>query len=169
MKTWVTRVLLGFVLFTLGYGVGRETALRSAARLRTGYAGSAGGVSAAGPGKAIVTYMHTTFRCVTCNTIERMAKELVESEFGDALGAGLLEWREADFQEQPELAERYDIATSCVVVSREEGGTETGFRRLDEVWTLWEKPSAFNDCLRTAIREYLPEGSSPGSVGGTDG
>ena len=100
-----------------------------------------------------------------------MAKELVESEFGDAVAAGLVEWREADFQEQPELAERYDIATSCVVVSREEGATETGFRRLDEVWTLWERPAAFNDCLRSAIRAYLPGDSPPGAddAGGTEG
>jgi len=154
MKTWTTRILLTFVIFTVGFGVGKEVGLR-----RNAAPASAPGTpaTAAVPGadKILVYYMHTTFRCVTCNTIERMAKEVVETDFGEALAAGRIEWREVNFQEREDLAKKYDIASSCVVVVRIEDGVETGFQRLDDVWTLSDKPAQFSEYVAGAITKYL--------------
>ena len=154
MKTWTTRILLTFVIFSLGFGVGKEVGLRKNA---TTVEPVAEGNSPAPPGedKVIVTYMHTTFRCVTCNTIERLAKEVVETDFAEPVSAGRIEWREVNFQERGDLAKKYDIASSCVVVARIEDGQETGFQRLDEVWTLSDKPAEFADYVAGAIRRYL--------------
>lgn len=156
MKTWTTRILLTFVIFSLGFGVGKEVGLRKSAATPEPVAE---GNTPAIPGddKVIVTYMHTTFRCVTCNSIERMAKEVVETDFADALAAGRIEWREVNFQEREDLAKRYDIASSCVVVVRIEDGAETAFERLDEVWTLADKPVAFGDYVAGAVRKQLDE------------
>lgn len=154
MKTWTTRILLAFVMFSLGFGVGREVGLRKNASAPES-AGRNDGATASGEDKVLVYYMHTTFRCVTCNTIERMTKEVVEKDFAEALAAGRVEWREANFQEREDLARKYDIASSCVVVARIEDGRETGFQRLDGVWTLSDKPAAFADYVAKAIRKYL--------------
>jgi len=153
MKLWLTRILLTFVIFSLGYGVGREVTLR-----RNEGSGSIGNESdsvLSGKDKVIVYYMHTTFRCVTCNEIERMAKEVVEKDFAEALAAGHIEWQKVNFQEREDLAKKYDIASSCVVVVRIENGLETGFQRLDEVWPLSEKPAEFADFVGSVIRKYL--------------
>ncbi len=152
-KSLITYVLLTFVIFSLGFGVGKEAGRRQS----TAAPGEAGGAAAPGEDKVIVYYMHTTFRCVTCNSIERMAKEVVETQFADALAAGRIEWREVNFQEREDLAQKYDVASSCVVVVRIENGQEIGFKRLDEVWTLVDKPAAFADYVAAAIRDGMME------------
>ncbi|MDD3953617.1 MAG: nitrophenyl compound nitroreductase subunit ArsF family protein [Lentisphaeria bacterium] len=153
MKIWLTRILLTFVIFSLGYGIGREITLRRIAAPGAGSGNDSPALS--GKDKVIVYYMHTTFRCVTCNEIERMAKEVVEKDFATALAAGHIEWQEVNFQEREDLAKKYDIASSCVVVVRIENGLETGFQRLDEVWPLSEKPAEFADFVGSVIRKYL--------------
>ena len=101
--------------------------------------------------------MHTTFRCVTCNEIERLTKALVETEFADDLAAGRIEWREANFQQDESLAKRYEVVSSCVVVVNMQGGKERGFQRLDDVWTRYQDPADFNGYVGAAIRKYLTE------------
>lgn len=153
-RTWATRILLTFVIFTLGFGVGKEVGLRRSATA-SGTVTEEDGAATSGVDTILVCYMHTTFRCVTCNTIEAMAKEVVETDFSEAIAAGRIEWREVDFQEREDLAKKYDIASSCVVVVRIENGVETDFQRLDEVWTLSDKPSEFREYVAGAIRKYL--------------
>ena len=100
-------------------------------------------------------YLHTTFRCVTCNEIERLTKALLETEFAGDLAAGRIEWREANFQQDESLAHRYEVVSSCVVVARIQGGKEIDFQRLDDVWTRYEDPADFNEYVGAAIRKYL--------------
>jgi len=156
MKIWTTRILLTFVIFSLGFGVGKEFGLRNQAS-SSQTVGEEDRTAASGKSKVMVYYMHTTFRCVTCNTIERMAKNVVETSFADAMVSKHIQWREINFQEREDLAKKYDIASSCVVVVKMENGQETGFQRLDEVWTLSDQPTAFADYLSEAIRKYLDE------------
>ena len=156
MTTLTTRVLLAFVLFTLGFGVGREVGRRQGAGVVPGGAAAGGAVAPGGAAERItVYYLHATFRCVTCNTIERLAKEVVETEFAADLVAGRIAWYEGDFQVEEDLAKRFDVASSCVVVARQSAGKVIEFQRLDEVWTLVDKPAEFKEYIATAIREYL--------------
>lgn len=150
MKTWITRILLAFAIFTLGFGLGKDIGLRQ------GAAAAPATLAEEEGDKVIVYYLHTTFRCVTCNAVEQMAKEVVERDFAEDLAEGRIEWREANFQEREDLAARYDIATSSVVVVRIEDGRETAHRRLDDVWTLHPNPDAFADYVRNTIRQHLP-------------
>ena len=38
-----------------------------------------------------------------------------------------------------------------------QGTEETGYRRLDEVWTKVDDPPAFKACVTDAIQQYLPD------------
>jgi hypothetical protein len=160
MKVWVTRALLAFVLFTLGFGVGREVGQRQAATVAPDASKAATGAAPAAPvhedDRVIVYYLHATIRCVTCNTIEALAKDVVEKQFGEALAAGRIAWQERDYQVDEELAKRFDVVSSCVVVAHRVGGRETEFQRLDKVWTLVDTPPEFREYVATAIRAYLP-------------
>ena len=82
----LTRLLLGFALISIGFAAGKHAA-------RTGGKGEAvaditDGSGNAEPSAVVVYYMHATFRCVTCNTIERMTRELLDTEFADEITAG---------------------------------------------------------------------------------
>lgn len=149
-------VLLVFVFISIGFALGKEVALRSEQRPAEGVVPPA----ATGANKVVVYYLHSTFRCVTCNEIERLAKKLVETGFADELKSGRIEWREADFQKEEALAQRYGVVASCVVVAGIRDGKENNFQRLDEVWTKYQNPADFDEYVGAAIRRQLKEGGN---------
>jgi hypothetical protein len=143
-------VLLAFVLVSIGFALGKEVTAR-----RQAPADTTGPVS--GGDKVVVYYLHTTFRCVTCNEIERLTKALLETEFADPMAASKVEWREANFQQDETLAKRYEVVSSCVVVVQVRDGKEAAYQRLDDVWTRYQNPSDFNHYVGSAIKKYLEE------------
>ena len=151
MKLWTGRILLFFAIFTLGFGLGREAGLRRSAT----DAAAAALPTAADADTVLVYYLHTTFRCATCNGIEQLARQVVEQEFAEESGDGRVEWRAANFQEREDLAARYGVASSTVVVVDIENGEEKNFKRLDEVWTLHDQPEAFAEYVGKAIRKAM--------------
>ena len=160
----ITRsALLAFVLVSIGFALGKEVT----ARRQTPATGPESPVPVATSDKVVVYYLHTTFRCVTCNTIEKMAKAVVENDFRELHAAGRIAWQEANFQEREDLATKYDVASSTVVVVRIRGGKEVAFQRLDEVWTLVDKPDAFATYVGDAVREYLAA-ADPGPAKGNE-
>ncbi len=144
----VKNILLVFVFITLGFSLGKEVTLRTVKP-------AAQDIEPGTGNKVIVYYLHATFRCVTCNTIEKMTKELLDSKFEEQLKTGLIEWKRANFQKDEALAKKYQVISSCVVVVQIREGKETAYKRLDEVWTLLEDKHSFNKYLGDAVMELL--------------
>jgi hypothetical protein len=155
MKAIAKNLLLAFVLVSIGFALGKEVTIRRQSGATAKSGSNSEPTTQNSELKIIVYYLHTTFRCVTCNEIERLAKTLVETEYAEDLAAGRIEWREADFQQDEALAKRFNVVASCVVVANVEDGQETGFQRLDDVWTRYENPSDFNQYVGSAINKYL--------------
>ncbi len=156
-KKLISRLLLGFVLISIGFVLGKETTARRTQASVDGQAPAKQQPAEEGE-KVIVYYMHATIRCVTCNQIEEMAAEVVNTVFADAKKAGKVVWNEVDFQENAELATRFDVISSCVVVAKTVDGKVVDFKRLDELWTLADKTQEFNQRVADAILPYLAEG-----------
>jgi hypothetical protein len=148
--------LLAFVLVSIGFMLGKHSGGNGAPPDQPGAARTDTAADTAAPRDRVrVYYLHTTFRCATCNTIEKMARAVVEEQFGDELATGRVEWREADFQEDEPLAKQFGVVASCVVVARMRGAATMEFTRLDEVWTLMSDPPKFNARVADVIRECL--------------
>ena len=145
-KNILTKVLLAFVLISIGFAMGKHS-VRSDSSLADQPAAQGDYVA--------VYYMHSTFRCVTCNTIEKMTKNLLDKSYHEHLADGRIRWQDVDFQENEALAKQFEIVSSCVVVAQIEKGKVTGFKRLDEVWTLMKKPDQFRRYIGDAINSYL--------------
>lgn len=161
----IRNALLAFVLVSIGFVLGKHSVRQTFVPVQPPPA-DAEVLAAAGqiPVKLRVYYLHATFRCVTCNTIEQMTRDLLDQQFGDALADGRIEWREVDFQEDEVLAKQFDVIASCVVVARMRGETVLDYKRLDDVWTLLKDTPGFNTYVGDAIRLYLPaagEGGTP--------
>ena len=154
MKFWIRQGLLLFAVFTLGYGLGKEAGFQRASASAGSPRPPAGTEES---DKVLVYYFHTTFRCATCNRIEELARNVVKEDFTEELASGAVEWRTVNFQERAELAGRYNVTSSTVVVVDIDGGNETSFERLDDVWTLYDQPGAFSDYVRDTIRTCLRE------------
>ncbi len=156
-KRIVRRCLLAFVLLTVGFALGKEYGQRKANRRLGATAVEPVSATADRDRKVLVYYAHATFRCVTCNKIESLTRQLLETRFGVELDSGRIEWREVDFQEDEDFARRYEIVSSCVVVARDRGEEDRDFQRLDKVWTLIDDPPGFEKYVAGAIRLYLDE------------
>ena len=139
--------LLGFVLVTIGFAIGKEWTLR-----RVQMAASPDTVSG---DTVIVYYAHATIRCVTCETIERLTHETLGEQFAAEKADGRLVFKAVNFQEDMAFAAQYEIVANCVVVSKITQGQEVRHRRLDEVWDLYEDPPAFKQFLGDVIRAHL--------------
>lgn len=146
-KKFVTQGLLAFALISIGFALGKHAAKPDApAEIQPPEANGR---------RIAVYYLHSTFRCVTCNTIEAMTKALLDGAYSEALADGTIQWIEADFMENTALAKQFEIVASCVVVADMQDGVVTDYKRLDEVWTLMEDPAAFNAYISAAIDGYL--------------
>jgi hypothetical protein len=149
-RSIVKNILLGFVLVSVGFAMGKQFTLR-AMRATQG----ADPAPAAAGDKVIVYYLHATIRCVTCNTIEKMAHELVQRDFARELQSGRIEWRTADFQTDEALAKRYGVAFSSIVLVRLSQGREVEFKTLADVWTHVNNPAAFNAYVSGELARFL--------------
>lgn len=138
----IKNLLLAFVLVSIGFAFGKH----SAARPQPAPSGQM-------PETVIVYYMHATFRCTTCNTIEKITRQLLESKYKKQMQSGHIMFAEVDFQKNEQMARQFDVISSCVVVAKTKAGKATVFERLDKVWELLDKPDAFNAYLSAAINK----------------
>jgi hypothetical protein len=150
-----SNILLWFVLITIGFAIGKEVTLRSVQKGDPLAPDAAPAPSATSAEKTIVYYMHGRVRCVTCNTIEKQAKELVNREFAKELQDGRLEWQLTNYEEREDLAKRYNVTSNGVVLAKLKNGTDVRSQVLEDVWTLWDERSKFDKYVADAIRGYL--------------
>lgn len=141
----VAGLLAGFALVSLALGLWGE--LR-----RTASPDAKAAVPGLSPDqdKTIVYYLHPTFRCLACNTVEAVGEQIVSQEHAEEVAAGSMEWRPVNFQEDERLAEYYKVAGNMIVVARFKDGQEVESRRLDRVLEL------AND--RQQLSEYIRKG-----------
>jgi len=149
LKSFLTKGLVAFALISVGFALGKHSVQPSATPLTP--------PPAANGRQIAVYYLHSTFRCVTCNKIEAMTRALLESTYADELAMGTIQWVEADFMQDPALAKQFEVAASCVVVANVEDETVLDYKRLDEVWTHMQNPASFNAYVSDAIDGYLKQ------------
>ena len=143
----VTRVLIMFALISIGFALGKNSKVHSPSTTKV-----------ANGTYIQVYYMHSTFRCVTCNTIESMTKKLLDTEYSTALEESKIRWKEIDFQENEELAKKFEVVASCVVVANIDDGAIVDFKRLDDVWTKMKNKQEFDAYVSAAIDSYQQPG-----------
>ncbi len=152
MEKWkniIKNLLLAFVLLSIGFAIGKNTVRQSSGKTDTP-------VENAKSGQYLrVYYTHANVRCETCNNIEKMTHNLLESKFKKELIDGRIEWQVVNFQENDVFAKKFDVTTSGVIVVSMDGEKVVDYERLDDVWTLLGEPTAFNAYLEKAFRKFL--------------
>jgi len=112
--------------------------------------------------KVVVYYMHRTFRCISCLTIEHMTRKTLKEDFASELASGRLELRVADFWIQQDLAKQYGVTTVSIVVVNLDGDREVSHQTLEKVWDLKGKPDEFRAYLAKAVKAALAKAEQPG-------
>ena len=151
-KKMIGKLLVAFLLVSIGVAIGKEMALRHAPA-------AAEPAVISGDKKVIVYYMHG-IPCITCTFIETTTEKIVREEFADAVAAGTMELVSLNYLE-PEnaaLADKYNVGSNMVIVVRFEDGKEVSRVRLDEVMELASNADRLKDYLRTGIASALEGG-----------
>jgi hypothetical protein len=142
----ITKALLAFALISIGFAMGKHS-------VNSGVQPDA--LPQTDGHVVAVYYLHSTFRCVTCNAIEKLTRDLLDSSYREELAEKKILWIEADFQANEALARQFEVMASCVVVAEMRDGTVIEYKRLDDVWTLMKDAAAFNRYVSEAIDGYL--------------
>ncbi len=151
-KKIVGKVLIVFLLVSIGVAIGKEMAARNAPA-------TVEPVAAPGETKVVVYYFHG-IPCITCTFIETTAEKLVREEFADAAAAGTMEFVSLNYLE-PEnaaLAEKYNVGENMVIAVRFEDGREVSRVRLDKVMELASNAEGLKDYIRKGVRSALEGG-----------
>ncbi|NLW33053.1 MAG: hypothetical protein GXY77_16540 [Fibrobacter sp.] len=107
--------------------------------------------------KVTVYYFHTTNRCYSCNLIEKLTKQAIDSGFKDQIDNKLLQFKSIniDLPENKHFVEDYKLYTKSVIVSTLVDGKETDWKNLEKVWTLLRDQEKFAEYIQTEIKTQL--------------
>ena len=107
----------------------------------------------------VVVNFHAARRCEACREIGAEARMLVETDFGDDLKSGRMQWRAINYEApgNKHFIQDYDLTTSTIVVTRREGGRDVEWQRLDGVWEhVFDGPA-----MRTYLKEQIDSLRTP--------
>ena len=111
-----------------------------------------------------VYYLHGNVRCPTCRTIESTAEEAVASGFADELKSGQIQWQVINYETpgNEHYTTDYEVVAPTVVLAKYEGGQQTAWKALPEVWELVGDKPAFLSFVQNSLREFM--GQSPSTL-----
>ncbi|MCH7227922.1 nitrophenyl compound nitroreductase subunit ArsF family protein [Haloferula sp. A504] len=109
------------------------------------------------PDGLTVLALHGDKRCRTCIRISDLAREEIGNRFAAELADGRLHWENVNYEqpEHRELAERYGLVSSTIVLSRWKDGAETDWKKLDEVWDLIGDEPEYREFIATRVAAML--------------
>lgn len=111
-------------------------------------------IVAASAQSVVVTYFHGKQRCITCTSIERLTKEVINEHFANEVKAGKVKLKVVDIStaEGKKLAKDYRITWSSLFVEntvRRTDLTRTGFQYAKK------QPDVFKKKLKAEIDTLL--------------
>lgn len=105
-----------------------------------------------------VLYFHGKQRCITCNAIEKLTKEVVDTDFSNQLQNGDLVFKVIDIStpEGRNIADQYEVSWSSLYINKWENGEETK-NNMTETGFSYAKnePDIFKNKIKDKIDELL--------------
>ncbi|MDD5408940.1 MAG: nitrophenyl compound nitroreductase subunit ArsF family protein [Candidatus Omnitrophica bacterium] len=110
-------------------------------------------------GKVIAYYFHGTFRCPTCYKLEQYSKEVIETNFKDALASGKLEFKVANIEDKgnEHYGRDYQLYTKSLILSLVKDGKEIKWINLDKIWEYVGNKERFIDYVKSGIADFLKD------------
>lgn len=105
-----------------------------------------------------VLYFHGKQRCVTCNTIERLTKEVLDKDFAQQLGDGEVVFKTIDLstKEGEKIADKYEVTWSSLYINKWKDGEETRNNMTDFGFSYAKSsPDVFKEGVKKKVNELL--------------
>lgn len=105
----------------------------------------------------IVYYFHGNARCPTCFKLEKIAKSEIETDFGDAIKAGTLEWKTVNVEDKgsEHFNDDYKLYTKSVIISIQQDGKEASWKNLEKIWQLVHEEPAYRAYIKNEVKACL--------------
>lgn len=109
--------------------------------------------------KVAVYYFHGSFRCYTCNMMEKYSKEAIEENFKDALDSGKLEFKAINIEDRgnEHFINDYQLYTKSLVISFQKEGKEVRYKNLDKIWQLARNKQKFLDYVTDEVSGFMKD------------
>lgn len=144
LKHIVTKLLVGFVLISIGYIWGKHSVEKGTT------------ITPQQTGDYVqVYYMHGTKRCRKCNTIQAMTSDVVTGYYSELLKTEKLKLSHVNFQKDSALAKQFGVMANCVVVAKVHNGKVASYERLDDIWTTMKSKVVYDSYICTSINKLL--------------
>lgn len=103
-----------------------------------------------------VLYFHGKQRCVTCNAIERLTKEVIDKDFTEQLKNGKVIFRIIDIstKDGEKIADKYEVTWSSLFINKWKDGKETKNNMTDFGFS-YAKDSP--DVFKTGVKKKMDE------------
>ncbi len=162
-KTIVSIVLLVFVAASVTWLVIKETRDGETEQKQGRDKNAAGGGENTPVGlpqakeKVTVYYFHQTARCMTCNRIEALTRQAVESGFADQIKAGRVEIKAVNVEEpgNRHFVDDYKLVTKSVVLVDGRKQKAGRWKNLERVWELVRNEEAFGKYVQSEVKAFL--------------
>lgn len=153
----VTGALLAFVAVTGVTLAVKETRHARAVEASAAVPASPSAPPVAETSAVVVTYYHTTARCLSCLKIEELTNATMTMRFAGPIAEKRVVWRlvNVDEPEHAHYVKDYGLFTKSVVVSEVKAGQEVRWKNLDQVWHLLRDPEGFQAYVEREVRAYL--------------
>ena len=108
-----------------------------------------------------VYYFHRTIRCPTCIAMEALSKEAIETNFSEELKNNKIVWitTNIDDPNNNELAQKYDIVRSTLLVVDTKDGQELRYKKLEKIWEHIGNRDAFLTYVKNEVADYAAQTS----------
>ncbi len=109
--------------------------------------------------KIIAYYFHGSFRCYTCNMMEKYSKEAIEMNFKDDLASGKLEFNAVNVENRgnEHFVDDYKLYTKSLILSLVKDGKEVKSKNLDKIWQLARNKQKFIDYVIGEVNELMKD------------
>lgn len=109
--------------------------------------------------KVSVCYFHATFRCYTCNMMEKYSREAIEANFKDALALGNLEFKTVNVEERgnEHFVNDYQLYTKALILSLVKDGKEIKHKNLDKIWEYARNKQKFIDYVISEVSGFMKD------------
>ena len=105
-----------------------------------------------------VLYFHGKQRCVTCNAIEKLTKEVVDKDFAQQLKDGKIVFKVIDIstKEGEKIADKYEVTWSSLFINKWKDGKEAKNNMTDFGFSYAKgSPDVFKAGVKKKIDELL--------------
>jgi len=109
--------------------------------------------------KVIAYYFHGTFRCPTCQTIEKYSGEAIEKYFSIELSTGKLEFKPVNVEEGEtrHYIQDYQLFSKSLIIALYKDDKQVKWKNLKEVWIHAGDKEKFYQYVKNEVEEFLKE------------